>query len=177
MTDRSTDRSILERTRVGEPDALAELYSKYAAAVHRVAFRLTRSVEDADDVLQDVFAGLPEALRSFEGRGSLEGWLRMIAARRSLMLMRKKRIRRETDLTALSGVGEAGGSEPVVDRVDLERALTHLPPSLRAVFVLHEVEGYSHEEIGEMLEIGRSGSASKLHRARKALRDMLRGSR
>ncbi len=127
-------------------------------------------------MLQDVFAGLPEALRTFEGRGSLEDWLKIVVTRRSLMVLRQRRRRREVSLDGSSAVQPVERAEPVVDRVALQRALALLPDPLRAVFVLKEIEGYSHEEIGRLMGIGAHGSASKLHRARKILRDRLRSS-
>jgi len=143
--------------------------------VYRIAYGLTQSEADAEDVLQDVFAGLPEALRSFEGRSRLRDWLKTVATRRSLMLLRQKRLRREVMLDG-SGAEPTERAEPVIDRIALQRALAELPDALRVVFILKEVEGYSHEEIGRLIGTGAGGSASRLHRARNMLRDRLKGS-
>lgn len=169
--------AVVERATAGEPAALAELYARYGEAVHRLAYRLTGSAADAEDVLQDVFVGLPEALRSYAGRGSLEGWIRRVAARTALMRMRRERRRREVALDPLAE--PAGRSDPgcAVERTAIQRALDALPDALRAVFVLREVEGYSHAEIGELLGIRAGTSEVRLFRARKMLQTLLRSSR
>lgn len=175
MNDQPLSWSVVERLRRGDNRALGEIYEAHAHAVHGVAFRLTGSAQDADDVLQDVFLALPDALRNYDGTGSFARWLRTVAARRSLMALRKKRNLREVPLAGTRR-RQSARPEPVVDRLALEAALSRLPDHLRAVFVLKEVEGYRHEEIGEMLGIGAGGSMSRLHRARKTLRALLRSS-
>ncbi|HEX7119196.1 MAG TPA: sigma-70 family RNA polymerase sigma factor [Longimicrobiales bacterium] len=171
---RWSDIALAEKVRAGETEALAELYARYWRLVRSIAYRLTESREDADDVLQDVFVALPDALRTFEGRGSLEGWLRTVAARRSLMALRKRRSLRETPLDAYRRHRTPSAAEPTVDRIALERALAELADPLRVVFILHEVHGFKHQEISEMLGIGVEGSKSRLHRAVRRLRERLR---
>ncbi len=167
---------LVQRARRAEASALEELYAQFGRMLFRVAYGLTQSEVDAEDVIQDVFAGLPEALRSYEARGRLEDWLKTVVTRRSLMVLRQRRRRREIPLDGPPVVHPVERAEPVVDRVALQRALARLPDSLRAVFVLKEIEGYSHEEIGKIMGIGKHGSASRLHRARKLLRERLRHS-
>ncbi|HEX6938774.1 MAG TPA: sigma-70 family RNA polymerase sigma factor [Longimicrobiales bacterium] len=174
MRDQAGVDTLVQRARLADAGALEALYAQFSRAVYRIAYRLTQSEADAEDILQDVFAGLPEALRTYEGRGRLEDWLKMVATRRSLMVLRQRRRRREVSLEGTVGYQPVERAEPVVDRVALQRALARLPDPLRAVFVLKEIEGYSHEEIGKLMGIGPHGSASKLHRARKLLRDRLR---
>ena len=168
--------TLVERVRNGDPGALAELFHAHSRTVHRVAYRITGSAADADDVLQDVFLALPEALGNYDEAGNLEGWIKGIAVRRSLMALRKEKHRREVSLSGMQYAPRPDGPEPMVDRVALERALEDLPDPLKVVFVLKEIEGYSHDEIGEMLGIGTAGSTTKLHRARKSLRELLRSS-
>jgi RNA polymerase sigma-70 factor (ECF subfamily) len=167
-----TQRTVLERTSAGDPDALAELYRRHGAAVHAVAYRLTASADDADDVLQDVFVGLPEALRRYDGRGSFEGWLRRVAARTALMRLRHSTRRAEVALD--EHPGPAALASDAAARVDIERALATLAPGLRAVFVLREVEGYSHAEIAELMGLRAGTSEVRLHRARQRLREILK---
>lgn len=178
------DSAVAARARSGAPDALARLFERYGEMAYRVAFRLTGSAADAEDVLQDVFVGLPEALRGFEGRGSLEGWLKRVVVRTTLMRLRGERRRREAPL----GGGDQGEDaappasrrdDPgrVIDALTIADALAELPEPLRQVFVLREIEGYSHEEIGGLLGIRRGTSEVRFFRARQALRERLRGSR
>ncbi|MFL5542723.1 MAG: RNA polymerase sigma factor [Longimicrobiaceae bacterium] len=164
-----TPDALLQQTRAGDPGALAELYRRHCDAVHAVAFRLTASAAEADDVLQDVFVGLPEALRRYDGRGSFAGWLRRVAVRTALMRMRRSTRRGEV---ALADDAPAPAPDAAA-RVDIERALAALAPGLRAVFVLREVEGYSHAEIAEMLGLRAGTSEVRLHRARQRLRQLL----
>lgn len=168
---------LVERAADGAAEAIAELYAMHGHAIYRLAYRLTGSAADAEDVLQDVFVGLPEALRSYEGRGSLEGWIRRVAARMALMRLRRQGRRREVPLHPLPE--SAGGTDPsmIVERMAIERALGELPDTLRAVFVLREVEGYSHAEIAGLLGIRPGTSEVRLHRAKKILQTKLRSER
>src|SRR6266545_3734721 len=85
----------IEAARAGSPDTLAVLYQDHGAALYRLAYRLTGTREDAEDVVHDVFVGLPEALRRYEERGSLEAWLKRVTARVALMRLRRRRRQRE----------------------------------------------------------------------------------
>jgi RNA polymerase sigma-70 factor, ECF subfamily len=157
--------------RVGEVDALdriEELYRRHASALIAVAYRLLMSRADAEDVVHDLFVGLPEALRKYEERGSMESWLKRIVVRLSLSRIRARRdiaLDAAPDLAVLPG-------DPL-SRVALQRAVAGLSPSLRAVLTLKEVEGFSHAEIARMLDISVSASEVRLHRALKQLRDEL----
>ncbi len=159
----------MDGARAGEPEAIAELYEMFGATVYRVALRLMNSVADAEDVVQDVFVGLGRSLLSFEGRGSLEGWIKRVTSRTALMRLRRQRSRNEISLDAGLPPWAATTRSSPVDRLTLERALAELPDALRAVFVLKEIEGYSHQEIGEMLGIRPGTSKIRLYRARKEL--------
>ena len=165
------DAELVQRASAGSGDALATLYDRYAAGVHRLARSLLRSAAEAEDVVQDVFVGLPRALRSYAGRGPLEAWIQRMAARTALMRMRASRRRREDEL-APDAAPRAAGDSPV-DRVALERALAALPDALRVVFVLKVVEGYSHDEIAALVGITVEASKVRLFRARKSLQDLL----
>lgn len=173
--ERSLDGRVLELARAGDAEALRVIYEAHGAAILGTALRLTASTQDAEDILQDLFVGLPEALRSFRGDGSLEGWLRRIAARLALQRLRRTRRRREVVLDSASLPAAVNRNDGPVDRAALERALNTLPDSLRIVFVMKEVEGYTHEEIGRELGIAANASEVRLHRARKQLRRLLGG--
>jgi RNA polymerase sigma-70 factor, ECF subfamily len=169
MTD---PRQLAHRAGNGSMAALAALYDLHAAGVHRVAFRLLGSAADAEDVVQDVFVGLPRALRSWRGEGSLDAWIRQVAARVALMRLRTRSRRREEAPTQESA-GAARADNPV-DRIALERALGCLTDECRTVFVLKVVEGYSHDEIADLLDITSTASRARLARARRQLGTLLR---
>lgn len=151
-----------------DTDAIAELYRRYAPSLMAVAYRLLMSREDAEDVVHDLFVGLPEALRKYEERGSMESWLKRIVVRLSL-----SRIRARRDV-ALDEAGDLAvlPSDPT-SRIELQRALAGLASSLRVVLVLKEIEGFSHVEIARMLRISVGASEVRLHRALRQLRDTL----
>ena len=160
--------------RVGHTRALGELYRLYGQALFRVAYRLTGSREDAEDVLHDVFVGLPEALERYQERGRLEAWLRRLTAREALMKLRKGRraeLRLEDHPEPQTEPGREG------ELGDLQAAVNALPLSLRSVVVLKEIEGYSHSETAEMLGISVITSRVRLMRAMSQLRRKLGGKR
>lgn len=182
MNEETQLSGVLDAARSGSRDALAELYRRYADGVVTLAFRMTGSRDDAEDVLQDVFVGLGRALASYRHEGRFESWLRRVTARTALMRLRAGRRRRETSLVAEAESGAAASPEPagaaasrVIDRLEMRRVLERLPQSLRAVFLLKEVEGYSHDEIGELLDISAAASATRLSRAWSLLRRELEG--
>ncbi len=165
--------ALIDRARRGDTDALAELFRGHATVVHRVAFFLTASADDAEDVVQDVFVGLPEALRSLSDPAAFAGWLRRIAARTALMRMRSEKRRRQSTVNDADAVAAPARSD--ADRMSIETAISRLPAELREVFVLKEMEGYSHAEIAGMLGISTGNSEVRLFRARQRLRAILGG--
>jgi len=165
--------ALLAAVARGDSPGLERLYTDYGDTVYRIAFRLTESAADAKDVLQDVFVALPEALHTFDGRGSFEGWLKRVTVRTSLMKMRTRRRRREISLGGLAGSIRQSERPDPVDQLELERAIAELPEQLRAVFVLKEIEGFTHDEIADLLQIKRGTSEVRLYRARRVLRTKL----
>ena len=147
---------------------LEALYRQHADGVFTLAYRITGSREDAEDVLQDLFVGLPRALASYREEGRFESWLKRIAARLALMCLRSSRRRSEVSLVE---AGDPAGRDPhPLHVIALERAIQSLPETLRVVFVLREIEGFSHSEIGQLLDISEANSATRLNRAWAALR-------
>ena len=162
-------RLVAEAAR-GSPDALAALYSRYARELLALAYRLLQSRQDAEDVVHDVFVGLPEALRRYEERGSLGPWLRKITARVALMRLREQRARPVVELDERRARASTDGPETALT---IEQALRALSPNLRAVLVLKEIEGFTHAEIATMLDISVGASEVRLHRALIAMRAKL----
>jgi len=164
--------ALIEAVRAGNPEALAALYREHAAALYRLAYRLTGTREDAEDVVHDVFVGLPEALIRYDERGKFMSWLKRVAARVALLRLRSRQRRREVSLDVADHK-----TRPPVDAnvIALEGAVNSLPDSLRVVIMLKEVEGYSHGEVAELLGTSvaacRVRAARALARLRKALED------
>lgn len=162
-------KSLVQRARAGDFEALGQIYRAYEAGVYTLARRLTRTAEDAEDVLQETFLEVCKSLGSWRGEGSLWGWIRTIAASKALMRYRREKLR-ETDV--LEDAPSARGDD-VPLQLDLEAALERLPERSRAVVWLHDVEGYTHEEIAELMGMTTSFSKSQLARAHQKLRDWL----
>ena len=163
-------RRLLDRVTAGDLAALGELYQEHAEMAYQLAFRMTSSVADAEDIVQDLFIGVPEALRSLKAAGSFRPWLRKCTVRVTLLHMRATRRRREIKLEP---DWLAGSTPPTADLIDLETALKHLPDNLRIVVVLKEIEGVPHVEIAELLGITAAASRVRMMRARQMLRRLL----
>lgn len=169
-------RGQLDRLVAGDPSALAELFVEHGDLVFRTALRLTGHRADAEDVTQDVFLRLSAVAPGFTGEvRAFSGWLRRIAVRQALMHLRSGRRRREVGVEGVAGLIAPGDHE--AERLTIDAALRRLPGDQRTVFLLKEVEGYAHGEIAELLGISVANSEVRLHRARRALRELLRGSR
>ncbi len=157
--------------RSGDPAALGMLYDAFGAGLFRLAYRLTGTREDAEDVVHDVFVGLPEALTRYEERGRLGAWLRRVTARVALMRQRKARRRQEVGLDSAAGV--ASSAHGTSEDAALRAALDALPADQRAVVVLKEMEGYTHAEIATTLGISPVTSRVRLLRALRRMRRQL----
>jgi RNA polymerase sigma-70 factor (ECF subfamily) len=170
VSDETASPRSIARAAAGDPEALGALFRAHGDMVFRLAYRLTGSADDAEDVLQDVFVGLSEALRSYRERGSFAAWLRRVTASTALMRIRRSRRREEHTLDR----GTHDPEEDTIIRLALERALAALPDTARVVFVLKVVEGFSHAEIAALLGIRRGTSEVRLFRAIRHLQSLLR---
>jgi RNA polymerase sigma-70 factor (ECF subfamily) len=129
-------------------------------------------------VVHDVFLGLPDALRRYDERGSLDAWLRRVTARVALTRLRSARRRRETGVEDADRAAHAAGANASADAgtaTDIAQAIEALPDGLRAVFVLRAVEGYGHAEIARLLDISPGASEVRFHRAVRRMRALLGG--
>ncbi|WP_411280071.1 RNA polymerase sigma factor [Gemmatimonas sp.] len=163
----------LSAIRAGDPDALASCYRAHAPMLMALALRLTASRQDAEDIVHDVFVGLPEALVRYDERGQFGAWIARVTTR--VALMRQRQVRQRGDVS-LVDIAEPATSTPDGDPVLQEKvlqALATLTPPLRHVFVLRVIEGYSHAEIAGLLEISTNTSEVRLHRAVQQLRRLL----
>ena len=162
--------AVLPRVKAGDPAAQEELYRAFEAPVYNLARRICRTAEDAEDVLQETFLEVFRSIGRFRGDGSLWGWVRTIASSKALMRLRRNKYR-ETD--ELQDDVLPLRREDTALRMDLEAALERLSPTSRAVVWLHDVEGYTHEEIAATMAKTVSFSKSQLARAHTRLRRWL----
>lgn len=165
------------RAQRGDMQAFERLYQQHAGRVNALCRRLTVDVNRADELMQDVFVRAWEKLQSFRGESSLESWLHRVTVNVFLAAERGDRRRRahediaDDDSYELSA--STRGSDPG-DRIDLERAIAALPNGARVAFVLHDIEGYSHDEIAAMSGIATATVRVQLHRARRHLMEALK---
>jgi RNA polymerase sigma-70 factor (ECF subfamily) len=168
---------LVARAQSGDLEALEALYRAFETPVYNLALRMLRRPEDAEDVLQETFLEVVKSITQYRGEGHLWGWIRRIAASKALMRIRAERVRaaeefdEEVAPAPESRHGGAAGGVPA--RIDLERAFERLSATARAVVWLHDVEGYTHEEIAELMGKTVSFSKSQLARAHARLRGML----
>ena len=176
----TVDELVVARARKGDAAALEALYRAFEGPVYTLARRLTGTRHDAEDVLQETFLELVRSVGRFRGDGSFAGWVRKVAASKALQRLRRQASRPpETTLSEeLSDCVEdtSVGNAPVAtaaERLDLRAAVEALSPTARSVLWLHDVEGYSHEEIAAMVGKTPSFSKSQLARAHARLRAIL----
>jgi RNA polymerase sigma-70 factor (ECF subfamily) len=178
------DRRLVARCRAGERDACEELYRRHAPRVLGLARRMVNSAEDAEDAVQDVFLAVFRKLETFRGESSLSTWLYRLAMNVCLDRLRS-RGHRERKVTEAYDTEDAGhvAAPPPAGRlspggaIDLERAIAALPEAARAAFLLHDVEGFDHREVGAILGIAEGTSKSQVHKARLRIRTFLHQAR
>lgn len=161
----------------GNRRAQRVLYDRYADKLMNICLRYARDRAEAQDVLQNAFVKIFTKISDFKtGEGSFEGWMSRIAVNEALMLYRKnKRIfYPDEEVIAMNMPAAAPAAVDNLQAEDVIKLLEKLPDGYRVVFNLHVVEGYSHDEIGEMLGITSGASRSQLTRAKKNLRIMLK---
>jgi len=156
-----------------------EIYRKHFRRVYALCLRMTGNPDQAEDVAQEVFLQLHRKLGSFRGEAAFTTWLHRLTVNQVLMHFRKSRVRSEVPVAEGAGSEAAvcaAGSAPaasIFDRVALDLAIERLAPGYRTIFVLHDVEGYEHEEIARLLDCSPGTSKSQLHKARRRLRKLL----
>ncbi|HET7650093.1 MAG TPA: RNA polymerase sigma factor [Gammaproteobacteria bacterium] len=166
----AVDADLIERARQGEPAAHAALFDRFGRAVYNLARRLLVKPDLAEDVLQDTFVEVLRQLDGFRGEAPFGMWVRRIAVNHCLMYLRSPWQRRRLELDGDDDGVMPSAADGNFDVLDLERALAALPPEARAVVWLHDVEGYTHQEIGRMLNATSSFSKSQLVRAYARMR-------
>lgn len=174
---RDRDRELVERfLRRREEKVFREIYRRHAPPVNRFVLRVVGGNDgDADDVVQTTWIRAIERLHLFRWESNLRTWLTGIALNCSRELLRKRKREIPSERIEEEISRRPSPVRRAIDRVDLERAIGNLPAGYREVLVLHDIEGYTHDEIGRLLGIEGGTSKSQLSRARRAVRSMLAG--
>jgi len=175
------DLELIRRTQAGENEAFDELMKRYNQSIYRVAYSLTRSHADADDISQEAFIRAYRAIKHFDERYRFYTWVRKIAVNLCLNHLKRQRRFRLLPLPLADGDNESADiADPKADaetsslRYDLDRALLRLPADQRAVFILRVDQEMSYNEISEMLKIPVGTVMSRLNRARERLKGLLK---
>jgi RNA polymerase sigma-70 factor (ECF subfamily) len=182
------DKELVGLAKAGDTGAFGELMLRYQNKIYRLARRMTETDEDAEDVLQEAFIKAFKSLRGFRGRSKFSTWLYRIAVNLALMKLRRKKldsVSLDEPVTTGEGAVQRDIEDDALDPLErliemesleiLDEAISGLPPSYRAVFVLRHVEGLSTEETARILKITVPAVKSRLHRTRQTLREKLLG--
>ena len=179
-----TEAEAIQRAQAGNEEAFEFLYKMHSRRVYALCLRMTGNPVEAQDLAQDAFLQLFRKIKSFRSESSFSTWLHRLTVNIVLMKFRKKR---HPEVSIDEPVGaddetpaqrfEMGGPDlrihATLDRMRLERAIEQLPDGYKLIFVLHDIQGYAHEEIAEILECSIGNSKSQLHKARLRMRELL----
>jgi len=176
--------SVLARAQAGDHHAFAELYATHKRRIYSLCLRMVGNSAEAEDLTQEAFLQLHRKISTFRGDSAFSTWLHRLTINVVLMQLRRKGLQLISLDEAMEpspdeGPGRSFGSlDPIlagaIDRLTLEQAVADLPAGYRLIFILHDVEGYEHNEIATMLDCSIGNSKSQLHKARLRLREALR---
>ena len=179
----ATETQLIARAQRGDEAAFSALFETHKRRVYSLCLRMTGNTAEAEDLTQESFLQLFRKISTFRGESAFSTWLHRLVVNVVLMHLRKKGLQQvsldETDNSQEEPVKRDYGDDDrrllgSVDRISLLRAIAELPPGYRAVFVLHDVEGYEHNEIAKIMDCSIGNSKSQLHKARMKLREWFR---
>jgi len=183
---RLSEAEAIEKAKQGDAQAFEVLYNLHKRRVYSLCLRMTANAAEAEDLTQEAFLQLYRKIATFRGESAFSTWLHRMAVNVVLMRLRKKGLPvvplEETIETEEEAPKKELGGEDMklagsIERLQLERAIERLPPGYRTIFVLHDVEGYEHNEIAGIVGCSIGNSKSQLHKARLKLREFLKTSR
>ncbi len=182
-----TEAEVIEKAKAGDVPCFEALYMRHKRRVFSLCLRMTGNPAQAEDFTQEAFLQLYRKIGSFRGESAFSTWLHRLSVNIVLMHFRKKGIPEISLEESLEPQHEGDAPKEIgtrdevlhgsIDRIALEHAIAELPPGYRIIFVLHDVEGYEHNEIGEILGCSIGNSKSQLHKARIKLRTLLLANR
>jgi len=181
------EAAAIERAKQGDAEAFQALYDRHKRRVYSLCLRMTANTAEAEDLTQEAFLQLYRKIATFRGESAFSTWLHRLSVNVVLMHLRKKALP-VISLEESTQPGEEDtpkkdfGAEDValagsIDRLQLQRAVESLPPGYRMIFLLHDVQGYEHNEIATIVGCSIGNSKSQLHKARMKLRDLLKMNR
>ena len=176
VTDNAdSERDLIRRAQARDMEAFERLYRVHVARVHAICLRMTANLTQAEELTQKTFLTAWEKLPLFRGESAFSSWLHRVAVNGVLAEIRadQRRTQRVFATENPASFEVAPRTANVGIKLDLEEAIAALPPQARAVFVLHDVEGWRHHEIARELGVASGTSKAQLHRARKLLQEAL----
>jgi RNA polymerase sigma-70 factor (ECF subfamily) len=168
-----SEAADVARAASGDSLAFERLYRRHEARIHSLVRRMVGGEGDADEVTQDAFVRAWERLGTFRGESSFGTWLHRLAVNVALNWRKSAARARHRFDDEATAEDQPGRRDAGAERMDLDQAIGRLPPGARQVFVLHDVEGFRHEEIATLMGVTEGTSKAQLHRARMLLRDHL----
>jgi len=176
----ATDFELTQAASTGDMGAFEEIYQRHHRRVYSICLRMLQNAYEAEDLTQDVFIQLYRKVGSFRGDSAFTTWLHRMTVNQVLMHFRKRNVKYEktteegdTPDQVVAGTADPD-KMPIVDKIALESAIDQLPAGYKNVFVLHDVEGFEHEEVARILGCSVGTSKSQLHKARLKLRKLLK---
>jgi len=176
----ATDFELTQAASSGDMGAFEEIYQRHHRRVYSICLRMLQNAYEAEDLTQDVFIQLYRKVGSFRGDSAFTTWLHRMTVNQVLMHFRKRNVKYEktteegdTPDQVVAGTADPD-KMPIVDKIALESAIDQLPMGYKNVFVLHDVEGFEHEEVARILGCSVGTSKSQLHKARLKLRKLLK---
>lgn len=177
---KATDFELAQSAAGGDMAAFEEIYQRHHRRVYSICLRMLQNAYEAEDLTQDVFIQLYRKIGSFRGDSAFTTWLHRMTVNQVLMHFRKRTVKfektteeGETPVQVVSGT-ENPFKMPIVDKIALENAIDQLPAGYKNVFMLHDVEGFEHEEVAKILGCSVGTSKSQLHKARLKLQKLLK---
>lgn len=184
QTSEMTEAEAIRLAQQGDAGAFERIYRLHSRRVYALCLRMVGNTAEAEDLTQDAFLQLFRKIGTFRGESAFSTWLHRLAVNVVLMKLRKKTLSETSLEESTDPEDESSGPRREIgapdllltgsiDRVHLQRAIEQLPPGYRQVFVLHDVQGYEHNEIANLMDCSIGNSKSQLHKARMRLRELL----
>jgi RNA polymerase sigma-70 factor (ECF subfamily) len=179
------ESEAIERAKQGDAEAFKALYDRHKRRVYSLCLRMTANTAEAEDLTQEAFLQLYRKIATFRGESAFSTWLHRLSVNVVLMHLRRKNL----PVVSIEEATQASNDEDTpkkdfgaedlalagsIDRLQLQKAVDNLPPGYRTIFVLHDIEGYEHNEIANIVGCSIGNSKSQLHKARMKLRDLLK---
>ncbi|MCO6511878.1 MAG: RNA polymerase sigma factor [Aridibacter famidurans] len=179
ITRDTPDYELTQMSAEGDLEAFEMLYQKYHRRAYSLCLRMTNNVTEAEDLTQEAFIQLFRKAGSFRGDSAFTTWFHRLVVNQVLMYFRKRSVKNEKTTEDgempehLVPQTKTKANLPILNRIDINKAIAALPPGYKSVFILHDVEGFEHSEVARILGISVGTSKSQLHKARLKLRGML----